>query len=188
MRKRRRKNNLMYWVITIVVILLFIATGYSLFVDQLNIAGSATTESIYSGNQLNIPLNPNGTMYTGGTLPSSANYQSEVLDANTLTITFVRGNQGNKVYPSSLQINFTNSYDINMTNGSASVVVQEEGNFSNYSAVISKTTLIPNESGTLTVDFDFRNKNAPSPSILRATMQYTVDSYVKYFYYDIVFN
>ena len=87
--KRKKKNNFIYIIISIVVIILLVTTGYSLFSESLNISGYAKTDNVVSGNKLLINLIQSGGRYTtDSTTTSGANYQSEVLNENVLTVNF----------------------------------------------------------------------------------------------------
>lgn len=188
MKKNRKKNKRKtFMIVSIVVSILFIATGYSLLNGVLNISGSVHTKELITGTQLNIGLISSGTRYTGGTIPSNITFQNETLNANELTVNFVRANSGNSTYISNLTINFTNNNIVNMVSGASSVQIISGSNFSATSTTLSKTTLIPNEQGSLTVNFTNRNKSSEVMR-LRVTMQYTSMSVTQYFYYNININ
>ena len=185
MRKRRnKKNKQIYLVLFFVLFSLLLSTGYSLFSEILNTNGSVSLMPYVGGNVLNVNLLQTAGRYAVGT-PADNSFQSETLNSNNLITNFRRIKSTGKTNYNRVTINFTNAYHLNLTAGSVSTqLISGSSNVSAHSASLSKATLIPNESGSLTLNFSNRLSNAEIIQI-RATMRYTVNGDIQYFYYDL---
>lgn len=182
-RRKKKKLKILYMVV-IVIIILSLSVGYSSFVESINIFGSATSMPIISGPDLDINLIPNGSIYTNGTYPAkSIIFQSETLNSNELTVNYTRDGTTGKKYNISISINFTNKYHLNLTSGTTSAQIISGTRITNLSSSLSKTVLIPNEQGSLTVNFTNTNKSGAN---LRITMSYIVNGITQSFYYNVI--
>ncbi len=184
MRKRKKQQKKIIYVLMIFIIIVSLSIGYSLFGETLNISGSANTLVLISGPNLDINLIPNGSIYTSGTYPSkSIVFQNETLNNNELTVNYNRDNSTGKKYNISISINFTNKYHLNLTSGTASAQRISGTEISGLTSSLSKTTLIPNEQGSLTVNFGNTNKSGAN---LRITMSYGVNGITQSYYYNVI--
>ena len=186
MRVKRKKNiKFTYYIVIFLVISLLLTIGYSLFSENLNIFGSVNTVPLVPGNSLDFNLATSNGRYSTGPSIGGLDYQSESLNSNVLTVYYAKGNNNPRPNNVSLTIEFSNKYHVNLTQGQARSVIQTGSTISNLSYSINKTSLTPSETGTLTVNFVFINRNAQLPSTVRTTLQYTVQGKLQYFYFDV---
>lgn len=181
-RRRRKKNNYIY-VFIVIAIIASLSVGYSLLNDSLNVTGSATTVYLISGSKLNVNLIQTNNRYTTGTIPTNITFLNEVLNQNELTINFSRPNTRGKKYNSNLIITFSNPYPYNMTLGTSTVQLISGTEVQGLTVSLGKTTLVPAETGTLTVAFINTNK---APANIRAMISYTTNGVTQYFYYNVI--
>lgn len=183
--QRKKKINLIYYVVVFLVISLLITVGYSLFSERFNIFGSATIIPLVPGTDLDFNLTNTGGRYSSGPAIGGLDYLNETLNGNVLTVNYAKGNNNNQPNTVSLTIEFANKYNVNLTNGIATSVIQSGNTINGVNSSINKTSLTPNEVGILTVNFTFYNRNAQLPSTVRTTLKYTVQGKEQYFYFDI---
>lgn len=188
MKRKKRRQHKKYLILVIVVIVLTIVTGYSILSDSLSISGGAVTGTYVYGPDLNIELIPNGERYFYGIMPERAIFVSEVLENNRLVITFQKTDNNALFYTTELKIDFKNIYQDNLTKGKIkrSVPGGHRG-FSVMSTSISKETLVPNETATMTIKFNFINYRATPGATMTTSLEYRVNGTTQTFYVDVVF-
>lgn len=184
---RRRKRNVKrnYIPYLIAIIFLTMSVGYSIFTETLNINGSAVAHYVIAGNVLKLGLTQTGGRYSTGATPANFNFVNETLSGNTITINYTRKSKLSTNYTFTLVTPFKSVYPYNMTAGAISTaIVSGSLNIVSRSATMTKTALIPQESGSFTVNLTTSTKNTAVINI-KATMRYTVEGIIQYFYYVI---
>lgn len=184
-KRRKRKPQINYVPVILTMIFLAMSVGYSFFSETINIDGSAVAHYVISDNILKIGLTQTGGRYSTGATPTNFTFVNEILSGNTITIKYTRKSKSSTNYTFTLVTPFKNIYPYNMTAGAISSAIISGGlNVASTSATMTKTALIPQESGSFTVTLVTNTKNTAVINI-KATMQYTTDGVVQYFYYVI---
>lgn len=183
LKYKKKNHDFKFIVVSLTIITLSLSLGYSLFFESLTINGSATLAEIIT-NKLEFQLIQTGGRYVTGSFPNNATYNRESFDgSNNLTIYFTRNNTQGATRNGTYTINFRNIYSDNLTLGSVTTNVVS-GRVTASSASLTKTALVPNETGAMTVNMTHGNNSGTVQ--LNSTIQYTYKGVIKYFYFTII--
>jgi hypothetical protein len=183
LKYKKKNHNMKFLVVSMAIITLSLSLGYSLFFEALRINGSASLAELIT-DKLEFQLIQTGGRYVTGSFPNNVTYNSESYDGvNNLTINFTRNNTTGATRTSSYNVDFRNIYPNNLTLGSVATTVIS-GRVTASSSSLTKAALVPNETGSLTVNLTHGN-NGGTVEVLN-TVQYTYQGVVKYFYFTII--
>lgn len=183
MKKRKKKQKHIIYIVTVFLILISFSIGYSLFSTSLNVMGSAKTNNLPLGPNLNVTFIKTGNNYTTN-IPSNILYKNEILNGNNIILTLTKANTSSGRYSANLNIKFTNIYSYNLSSGTISVEKESGTALDNLSGSLDKTTLTPNDIATATINF--RNRNSGRTSVLKATITYIVNGITQSFDYTVI--
>lgn len=183
--RRRKDYKFKLTLITIFIAFISLSIGYSFFSETLNISGFVSAIFTLDTEELEIDLQQSAGRYSNISNMDRITFQSETLNNNELTLVVARSDTTGRPNDRTFTINFTNSYPINLTNGSTSTQIISSGaDINSLSASLNRTSLIPGESATLT--FNVSQRNRGSEEVL-AIMSFNAGGQTQYFYYRIIF-
>lgn len=182
-KKHKHKKKIKMTLFFSLFGLAFISFGYAIFSKSISINGSAKTSDYYTNNKLQINLVQTNSKYTvGGT--TAITFQNEVYDGlNNLGAYFKKNDTLNTTRSNTFTINFTNPYNLNITNVTVARAVQS-GTFASTSVTVSRTTITPGQSANFRLTTSHRNRTVANGAV-RVTLTGRVNNVVKYFYYTV---
>lgn len=181
MKKNKRTSK--FYILAIFTFIFFSVTGYAFFNETIHINGTAKNSDYFTNNKLQVNLTKSSTYYTTGTFRRITLSSEDYDGINNLNTYFTVNDNTTTNRANTYKISFTNPYSINLTNGSVSLQIIS-GTFSSTSVTINRTTLKPNQTGTVTLKMTHKNRTVGNAQA-RVTVQYRLNGVTKYFYFTV---
>lgn len=181
--RRQKRNKRTFVILSVAFFVLFTVSGYAFFTETLSIGGTAKNSDYITNNKLQVDLVQTSGRYTTGTF-GGVTWSSESYDGiNNLSTYFVKQNATTTNRTNNYTITLRNPYSINLTNGTVTTSLVS-GTFSTRTATIQRTTLTPNQTGTIRLNLTHRNSTVGNAQVL-VTVTYRLNGVYKYFYFRV---